>query len=241
MPGVQVFATDIDAAAIDRARAAVYASAVAADIPPSHVNRYFVKEGGDHLRVQKGIRERVLFAHHNILRDPPFSKLDLIACRNLLIYLNRDVQRDVLEIFHFALRPGGFLFLGSSESADAAPGLFTVVDKKHRIYRANDIAPTISRIGTSAAVGVEPRMLEQRGVAGEIKELLGMRRARHRPEPRPLSAGQDHRNDQIGHVALNPPIPVCHDAPRRPRRHGALDTAARTRLVLIRRRPSCGR
>ncbi|MGN6228323.1 MAG: CheR family methyltransferase [Dyella sp.] len=165
MPGVQVFATDIDAAAIDQARVAVYSAAVTSDVPAPHVNRYFVKEGGEHLRVQKGVRERVLFAHHNILRDPPFSKLDLIACRNLLIYLNREVQRDVLEIFHFALRPGGFLFLGSSESADAAPGLFTAVDKKHRIYRANDVARSISRLGTSTSLGIEPRVLEQRSFA----------------------------------------------------------------------------
>ncbi|MGA0588696.1 CheR family methyltransferase [Dyella sp. KRB-257] len=165
MPGVQVFATDIDAAAINQARVAVYSAAITSDVPAPHINRYFVKEGGDHLRVQKGVRERVLFAHHNILRDPPFSKLDLIACRNLLIYLNREVQRDVLEIFHFALRPGGFLFLGSSESADAAPGLFSVVDKKHRIYRATEVARSISRIGTAATPGGGPRQLEQRGLA----------------------------------------------------------------------------
>lgn len=165
MPGVQVFATDIDAAAIDQARVAVYSAAVTSDVPAPYINRYFVKEGSDHLRVQKGVRERVLFAHHNILRDPPFSKLDLIACRNLLIYLNREVQRDVLEIFHFALRPGGFLFLGSSESADAAPGLFSVVDKKHRIYRATEVTRSISRLGTAAAPGTEPRPLEQRVLA----------------------------------------------------------------------------
>ena len=86
--------------------------------------------------MKKEIRERVLFALHNLLRDPPFSKLHLISCRNLLIYLDRQVQADILQMFHFALAPGGYLFLGSSESADVCLDLFTPVDKKNRIYRA---------------------------------------------------------------------------------------------------------
>ncbi|NIU62180.1 MAG: hypothetical protein GWN66_13840, partial [Pseudomonas stutzeri] len=78
---------------------------------------YFVKDQNQ-LRLQKELRERILFARHNILRDPPFSRLDLISCRNLMIYLDRDIQIEVLRMFHFALNPGGYLFLGSSETAD---------------------------------------------------------------------------------------------------------------------------
>lgn len=148
-PAIQVFATDIDDAAITRARSALYSTAITPDVATARLSRFFVKEPGDHYRVQKNIREKVLFARHNVLQDPPFSKLDLVSCRNLLIYLNREVQRDVLEMFHFALKPGGYLFLGSSESADAAPRLFTSVDKKNRIYRASDVMRVGVRVGNT--------------------------------------------------------------------------------------------
>jgi two-component system, chemotaxis family, CheB/CheR fusion protein len=138
---VQVFATDIDDDAIALARHGFYSSAATADIAPGRVTRFLSREG-DGYRVQKSLREKVLFARHNVLQDPPFSKLDLIVCRNLLIYLNRDVQTHALEMFHFALRPGGYLFLGSSESAELVSKFFTPVDKKHRIYRANTVGRT---------------------------------------------------------------------------------------------------
>jgi two-component system CheB/CheR fusion protein len=138
---IQVFATDIDDDAIAHARHGVYPSAAAADITSIRASR-FLSRDGDGYRVQKSLREKVLFARHNVLQDPPFSKLDLIVCRNLLIYLNRDVQSHALEMFHFALRPGGYLFLGSSESAEMVSKFFTPVDKKHRIYRATAVGRT---------------------------------------------------------------------------------------------------
>jgi two-component system CheB/CheR fusion protein len=133
---LQVFATDIDEPAIARGRDGAYPESIVTDIAPAILRRYFVKEGLNY-RVAKSLRDHVLFAPHNVLRDPPFSRLDLISCRNLLIYLEREVQAEILQMFHFALRPGGYLFLGSSETADASDRLFTTVDKKHRIYRAN--------------------------------------------------------------------------------------------------------
>ncbi|MFT0170611.1 CheR family methyltransferase [Paraburkholderia mimosarum] len=135
---LQVFATDIDETAIARARTGSYPESIAADVPADLLRRYFIHEAGRYVIV-KPVRERILFAAHSLLKDPPFSHLDFISCRNVLIYLDRAVQRQVLELFHFALRPGGYLFLGSAESADAADDLFTVVDKKHRIYRARKI------------------------------------------------------------------------------------------------------
>ena len=135
---VQVFASDIDEQAITHARAGLYLENIAADLTPTRLRQYFLKEHG-RLRVRKELRERVLFAAHNVLRDPPFSNLDLICCRNLLIYLDREMQVQVLQMFHFALKPGGLLFLGMSESADAAAELFITVDKKHRIYRADGV------------------------------------------------------------------------------------------------------
>jgi two-component system CheB/CheR fusion protein len=132
---IQVFATDIDENAIARARAGVYPESIATDVPPATLRRFFNKTGSRY-EVIKAVREKILFAMHNVLRDPPFSRLDLVSCRNLLIYLDRGVQRQVLEMFHYALYPNGYLFLGSSESADSVEDLFSVVDKKHRILRA---------------------------------------------------------------------------------------------------------
>lgn len=160
---VQVFATDIDERAIATGRAGQYPEAILTDVPPTRLRQYFVKEG-ERFKVRKEIREKVLFANHSLLSDPPFSQIDLIVCRNLLIYLEREIQRDILQMFHFALRPGGYLFLGSSESADACPDLFTPVDKRNRIFRAKAGAasrrtPTMPRGGfTSFNMSIPPPM-----------------------------------------------------------------------------------
>ncbi|MGF6394589.1 CheR family methyltransferase [Pseudomonas plecoglossicida] len=135
---VQIFATDLDERAIGLGRGGQYPEAIATDVSPARLRQFFIKED-QHYRVRKEIREKVLFARHNLLSDPPFSQLDLIVCRNLLIYLDREVQRDILRLFHFALRPGGYLFLGSSESADLAAELFVTVDKRNRIFRAREV------------------------------------------------------------------------------------------------------
>ena len=134
-PQFQVFASDIDDHAIDAARAGNYPASIVTDVAPSRLRQYFKREDSRY-RIRKTLRDRILFASHNLLRDPPFSRLDLISCRNLLIYLNRDVQARVLQTFHFALKPGGYLFLGSSESAESVSEYFVPVDKKNRIYRA---------------------------------------------------------------------------------------------------------
>ncbi|HEY0048761.1 MAG TPA: CheR family methyltransferase, partial [Pyrinomonadaceae bacterium] len=133
-PKIQVFGTDVDEEAITEAREHRYPESIEADVSPERLKRFFVKEGSFY-RIRKELREMILFAPHNVLRDPPFSRLDLIACRNLLIYLNRETQERLLEIFHFALVPSGFLFLGNSETADGIPNYYSVVDKKQRIYR----------------------------------------------------------------------------------------------------------
>ncbi|MEW6020764.1 MAG: CheR family methyltransferase [Pseudomonadota bacterium] len=134
-PTFQVFASDIDDSAIDSARSGNYPASIITDVAPTRLRQYFNKED-DRYRIRKTLRDRILFASHNLLRDPPFSRLDMISCRNLLIYLNRDVQVRVLQTFHFALKPGGYLFLGSSESAESVSDYFIPVDKKNRIYRA---------------------------------------------------------------------------------------------------------
>jgi two-component system CheB/CheR fusion protein len=144
---LQVFATDIDERAIAHGRAGLYSQAIITDVPPSRLRQHFLKEE-DRFRIRKEVRERVLFAKHSLLSDPPFSQIDLITCRNLLIYLDREVQREILQMFHFALRPGGYLFLGSSESADACSELFVAVDKRNRIFRAKTGTATSRRTPT---------------------------------------------------------------------------------------------
>ncbi len=132
---IQVFASDIDERAIGAARLGRYAGSIVTDVAPARLRQFFVL-GDGHYRVRKELRDLILFSVHNVLRDPPFSRLDLVCCRNLLIYLDRDVQKRILQTFHFGLRPGGLLFLGSSESTEAAPGLFELVDRRWRIFRA---------------------------------------------------------------------------------------------------------
>src|SRR2546425_2651651 len=139
-PSLQVLATDIDEDAIVIARDGYYTEAEVADVSHERLRRFFNKEGQG-FRVRRELREKILFAAHNLIKDPPFSHLDLITCRNLLIYLNRTAQTKLLEVLHFALNPGGYLFLGSSESVDGTADLFATGDKDHRIYQSRPVPP----------------------------------------------------------------------------------------------------
>ena len=139
VPMVQIFATDIDETAIAQARSGLYSGSDVADVSPERLGHFFQREG-ENYRVRRELRETILFAVHNVTKDPPFSKLDLVTCRNLLIYLNRTAQNRVMETFHFALKPGGYLFLGSSESAEGDGDLFVPVNKEYRTYRSRPIA-----------------------------------------------------------------------------------------------------
>ena len=134
-PAIQVFASDIDAQAIRKARAGLYPASIAKDVPPERLQRYFTMENGAY-KVRKALHRQVLFAEHNLLRDPAFSSVDLISCRNFLIYLNPEVHRHVLGTFHFALRPGGYLMLGSAETVDDASDKFVAVDAGRKLYRS---------------------------------------------------------------------------------------------------------
>ncbi|GAB3928537.1 PAS domain S-box protein [Larkinella terrae] len=138
-PKVQIFATDIDENAIAIAREGRYTLNDAADVSPERLRRFFTQEG-DEYRIRREIREMVLFAHHNVLKDPPFSRLDLISCRNLLIYLNQTAQERVLETFHFALKPGGYLMLGLSETTDGAGDLFATISREHHLYQSRQVS-----------------------------------------------------------------------------------------------------
>lgn len=131
---VNIFASDIDQDALAFARAGIYPENVAADVTPDRLRQFFSK--GEHTyRVNKVIREAVVFAAHNVISDPPFSKLDLVTCRNLLIYLEPEIQKKILAMFHYALRDGGYLFLGNAETITQKHDLFEPVSRKWRIYR----------------------------------------------------------------------------------------------------------
>ncbi|MBV9826551.1 MAG: PAS domain-containing protein [Alphaproteobacteria bacterium] len=135
-PEIQVFGSDLDSSALAVGREGRFPATIEADVSEERLRRFFQREG-DYYRVRRELRDIVLFANHSLLRDPPFSRLDLISCRNLLIYLDRDLQYQVCNTFHYALKPGGFLFLGASESADERGGLFRSVDRDARIYRSS--------------------------------------------------------------------------------------------------------
>ncbi len=134
-PQVKLFATDINQRAIDQARPGIYAETIAGSLPDAYLGRFFTKVDRGY-QVVKAIREQCIFAAHDLTREPPFSHLDLISCRNLLIYLGPVLQKRVIPTLHYALAPKGYLVLGSSETIGSHGDLFDVIDKKHRIYRA---------------------------------------------------------------------------------------------------------
>lgn len=144
-PKIQVFATDIDEQSIADARDGRYPMTIEADVSPERLRSFFVKDRG-HYRVRKEIREKILFAAHNVLRDAPFSRCDLISCRNLLIYLKLEAQETVFDLFHFALRPGGLLYLGTAENHGEAQTLFSPLDPKHRVYVRRSIPRPIWKL-----------------------------------------------------------------------------------------------
>ncbi len=134
--GIRVFATDIDEEAIATARKGIYPLSVVSEVPKNYLRQYFKEVNNDHYQIKSQVRDLISFALQNVVTDPPFSKLHLISCRNLLIYLKKDVQQDVLNAFHFALKSEeGYLFLGSAESLGPNSNKFKVISKKWRLYK----------------------------------------------------------------------------------------------------------
>ncbi|MFC0340758.1 CheR family methyltransferase [Paracoccus niistensis] len=141
-PQVQIFASDLDGRALSGGRAGRYPDSIAGQMTPERLARWFVKEG-DIYCVVKELREMCIFSQHSLIKDAPFSRLDLVSCRNLLIYLDADLQEKVIPLFHFALRPGGFLFLGNSENASRHQNLFAPIEARSRIFRRLDTATRV--------------------------------------------------------------------------------------------------
>jgi len=131
---LQIFATDLDNDAIDKARTGLYPSNITADVSPERIKRYFEKDERGY-RISRAIRETVVFAPHNVIMDPPFTKLDILVCRNLLIYMEQELQKKLIPLFHYSLNPGGILFLGSAETLGFNSNLFEAIDVKSRLFR----------------------------------------------------------------------------------------------------------
>ncbi|MBF0378712.1 MAG: PAS domain-containing protein [Desulfamplus sp.] len=154
---IQVFATDIDSHAITTARAGIYPASIAADISPERLSRFFNPETETKdnytdaaspraYRIHKRIRDMLVFSEQDVIKDPPFSKLDLISCRNLMIYMSGELQKRVIPMFHYALNPLGFLFLGTSETTGEFNELFATLDRKLKIYQRKDVFHTMRYI-----------------------------------------------------------------------------------------------
>ena len=152
---IQVFATDIDSRAIAVGRAGLYPANIAADITPERLTRFFAAEAGgadgtpSAYRIQKGIRDLLVFSEQDVIKDPPFSKLDLVSCRNLLIYMDGSLQKKLIPLFHYALNPGAFLFLGTSESIGEFGDLFATLDRKSKLYQRKEGIPRAQNVGPS--------------------------------------------------------------------------------------------
>ena len=195
-PRIIIFATDIDDRALAQARTGRYPRSQLDSVPQQRLERWFVREG-DHYTVSSEIRELCIFSVHSVLRDPPFSKLDLISCRNLLIYLDTSLQDRLIPIFHYALRPGGVLFLGPSESIARQENYFVEIDKKYRLFeRCNDtpavlpslpLSPASSRGVVASSAGAPHRAAAESGVE------RGARRVMERYAPAHLLIDKNHQ------------------------------------------------
>ena len=152
----QIFATDISESAIDRARSGFYTENIKQDVSPERLRKFFIKTAEGY-RIAKVVRDMCIFARQDLTKDPPFSKLDLISCRNVLIYMGSDLQKRIIPIFHYALKPGGFLMLGSAESTGNFSNLFSLVDKKGKIYAKRQL-PVETRLEYPSPAPAPPKL-----------------------------------------------------------------------------------
>lgn len=144
-PKVQIFATDIDEPALAVARAGRYPEALLENVSAARRARFFVSNGGAYA-LGKEVRDLCIFSPHSVIRDPPFSRLDLVSCRNLLIYFGADIQNQVIPTFHYALKPNGYLFLGTAENVSQFSDLFSPIDKKNRVFQSRGLPGAVARV-----------------------------------------------------------------------------------------------
>lgn len=185
---IQLFGTDANERGIEKARAGIYGERVAQEVSPERLRRFFTKVDEGY-RVSKGVRDLCVFAKQNLAEDPPFSHMNLVVCRNLLIYLGPELQRKVVPILHYALRPSGFLFLGNAESVAGFPEFFAPLDKKHKIFLKKSVA---SRLHYDFSASRYPR---EAGVADRLTV----------PTETNLDSDRQHEADRVVLKAYAPP------------------------------------
>jgi len=166
---VQIFATDVDRRAIEQARAGIFPASIAADVSPERLVRFFTTDADAGVyRIQKIIRDLVVFSEQDVIKDPPFSKLNLVSCRNLMIYMNADLQKKLIPMFHYALNPEGVLLLGTSETIGEYTGLFSPLDRKEKLYLSRRDTTGAARLALGDFVPPfsGPRMQHRSGRGG---------------------------------------------------------------------------
>jgi two-component system CheB/CheR fusion protein len=217
-PQIQVFASDLDTRALATAREGRYPAAIKTDVSEDRLSRFFIREG-DAYRVRQELRDLVLFAAHDLLKDPPFSRVDLITCRNVLIYLDRDLQEQVSSTFHYALNPRGYLLVGSSETADHPPGLFRPVDRNARLYASNarpgDKPRTLPRLLGPMRMRDEVAQIARISPTSALNEAAMHRRAIEQVAPPSILVDETHRiihlSDHAGRYLLPSGGPLSGD------------------------------
>jgi len=218
-PQIQIFGTDLDVRALATAREGRYPVAIEADVNEARLRRFFTRDG-DHYRVRQELRDIVLFALHDLLKDPPFSHVDLVSCRNVLIYLDRDLQEQVCSTFNYALNPRSYLFLGSAETADNPPGLFRNIDRHARIFESTRALgaklQTLPRLMGSIRVREQMLPLVQTvSPSTALSEAAAHRRAIEQVAPPSILVDEAHRvvhlSDTAGRYLLPSGGPLSAD------------------------------
>ncbi len=155
---IKILATDLNETALEKARTGIYLDNIEIDVSPDRLRRFFVRSDG-HYQISKAVRELCVFSRHNMATDPPFSRIDLLSCRNVLIYMDAALQKRVMPLLHYALNPRGILFLGSSENVGGSSDLFDVIDAKHRLFARNSAASAPLDFNANASNEGRPRLL----------------------------------------------------------------------------------
>ena len=167
---IQIFATDINEVLLDKARAGIYPESIKADVSPERLRRFFFKVDGGY-QISKSMRDMFVFARQDMVKDPPFSRLDLISCRNVIIYFGQALQKKLFPVFHYALKQKGFLFLGSSESIGPFANLYNLVDKKSRIYMKKAVSTPLIQFDASEYTAAASEKIESPSLKAQVAGL----------------------------------------------------------------------
>jgi two-component system CheB/CheR fusion protein len=245
-PHIQVFGTDLDVRALAAAREGRYPVAIEADVSESRLRRFFSREG-DYYRVRQELRDIILFALHDLLKDPPFSHVDVVSCRNVLIYLDRELQEQVCSTFHYALNPGGYLFLGAAETAENPGGLFRTIDRHSRIYQST-LAPGAKRELLPRLLGpvrIREQMLPLPQIVtptAALSEAAAHRRAIEQIAPPSILVDEAHRvlhlSDSAGRYVLPSGGPLSADVTELVRPELRFEVRSCLHRAFERRRPT---